>query len=232
MQPDLLSAQREEEQSESLPLQKPTQFESLSAPEIAQPEPTAVTAAVDAKPALPPQKKTAKLNFAVIGLAFLVFLLFLAFGWVGYWAYALNAELTTTRGQLVALQAEHGKLQNDSTKLISDNEKLNADLTQSRADLEKANTELTAVQADLSQAKEKSEKLDAQIDTASSLTEILYVMTIIDNQSGILKIDRLVNESNDKELMKRWDTFTRSPSEDAMSAFLEYLVVTARNSLR
>jgi hypothetical protein len=232
MQPDLLSAQREAEVPESLPPQDLTPAESLSTPEVAHPEPISVLEAIAAKPALAPQKRRAKLNTAVIGLVFLVFLLFLSFGWVGYWAYTLNAELTATQRQLSALQAKHDKLQADYAMRTSENDKLNADLTQSKTDLEKANTDLATAQADLSKSKEKGERLDAQIDTASSLMEILYVMTISDNDSDILKIDRLVNESKDKELKKKWDTFTRSPSEDAIGAFLDYLVLASRNSLR
>ena len=232
MQPDLLSIQQEQEVPESLPPQDLTPSESISAPEIAQPESVSVAEAVDAKPALPPQKKRARLNIAVIGLTFLVFLLFLAFGWVGYWAYTLNTELTTTQGQLAALQAEHGKLQTDYIVLTSENEKLNADLTQSKADLEKANADVATAQSDLSKSKEKAEKLDAKIDTAGSLAEIFYVLTITDNQTAILKVDRLVTESKDKELIKRWDAFTGSPSPDSMSAFLQYLATATRNSLR
>jgi len=231
MPPDLLSAQKEEEVPESLPPQDLPPSESLSAPEIAQPEPIPVQA-VDAKSAPPPQKKRAKLNIVAIGLVFLVFLLFLSLGWVGYWTYTLNNELTTTHGQLAALQAEHSKLQTDYATLTSENETLNANLTQSKADLEKANAELATAQADLSKSKEKNEKLDAQIDTAGSLAEIFYVLTISDNQTAILKVDRLVTETKDKELTKRWDAFTGSPSADSMSAFLEYLAAATRNRLR
>jgi hypothetical protein len=233
MQPDLLSAQHEEEQLESLPPEDLVPSEPPSASDIVQPEPTPVVEAVDVKPALPVEKKRSKLKIAAtIGLAFLVVLLLLSFGWVGYWAYTLNTELTTTQGQLAALQAEHSKLQTDYATLTSENEKLNADLTQTKADLEKANSELTITQGDLTKSKEKNEKLEAQIDTASSLSEILYVLTTSHNESDILKIDRLVNETKDKELVKHWDTFARSPSEDAFGTFLEYLIVTTRNSLR
>ena len=232
MQPDLLSVQEEEEQTQSLPLQDLTPSESLSTAEITQPEPIPVMEAVDTKPALAPQRKRAKLNIAAIALTFLSFLLFLSLGWVGYWAYTLNNELTITQGQLAALQAEHSKLQTDYATLTSENEKLNTDLSQSKADLEKANAELATSQADLSKSKEKNVKLEAQIDTAGSLAEIFYVLAISDDETGILKVDRLVTEIKDKELMKRWDAFTGSPSADSMGTFLEYLAAATRNSLR
>jgi septal ring factor EnvC (AmiA/AmiB activator) len=178
------------------------------------------------------ERKRTKINIAVIGLSLLVVLLFLAFGWVGYWAYTLNTELTTTQGQLAALQAEHAKLQTNYAALTSDNEKLNAELTQSKADLEQANTDLTTAQADLSKSKDQGKKLDTQIEAAGGLAEILYVMAISDNESDILKIDRLINETNDTQLIKEWDTFTRSPSEDAFNTFFNYLLMATRNSLR
>jgi uncharacterized protein HemX len=227
MQPDLLSPQREEEQPESLLSQ-----DLSSVPDTSPPEPSPVAEAVAPTAAPATQKKRLKLNIATLALALLVLVMFMAFGWVGYWAYTLNTELTTTQGQLAALQAEHAKLQTDYAALTSDNEKLNAELTQSKADLEQANTDLTTAQADLSKSKDQGEKLDAQIETAGGLAEILYVMAISDNESDILKIDRLINETNNTQLIKEWDTFTRSPSEDAFNAFFNYLMMATRNSLR
>jgi septal ring factor EnvC (AmiA/AmiB activator) len=232
MQPDLLSAQREEGLSESLPTQGLTPSESLSTQTIAQPEPISGAQAVDLKPALPTEKKRSKLNIAAIVMAFLVLLLFLALGSVGFWAYILNTELTTTQAQLAVLQSEHGKLQTDYTTLTSENEKLKTDLTQSQTDLEKANTDLARTQADVSKSKEKSEKLNAQIDAAVNFTEILYILSTSNNDADILKIDRLVTESKDQELTKQWDAFTQSPSENAFVAFLDYLILAIRDSLK
>ena len=232
MQSDLLSPQREEERPESLSTQELIPSESLSLPDAAQREPSPVAVAVAPTPMPAIERKRTKINIAVIGLSLLVVLLFLAFGWVGYWAYTLNTELTTTQGQLAALQAEHAKLQTNYAALTSDNEKLNAELTQSKADLEQANTDLTTAQADLSKSKDQGKKLDTQIEAAGGLAEILYVMAISDNESDILKIDRLINETNDTQLIKEWDTFTRSPSEDAFNTFFNYLLMATRNSLR
>jgi hypothetical protein len=233
MQPDLLSAQREEEQApESLSLQDPMPPETLSAPDPVQREPISVVEAVAVKPAVSAEKKRSGLTIAVIGLVLLVFLLLLSFGWVGFWAYTLNSEFNTAQQQLAVLQAEHAKLQTDYAALTSENEKLNTDLAQSKADLEKANTDLTSAQADLSKSKQEGAKLADQIDAAGKLTEILYVTTTLDEESDILKIDRLINGSKDKELAKQWDTFTGSPSEDAFGAFIEYLVSGIRNSLK
>jgi uncharacterized protein HemX len=221
MQPDLLTAQEEEEQSPTFPPQH-----------LTQPEPAPVAELIEVKPAPPPQKKRAKLNIAAITLAFLVFVLFLALGWVGYWAFTLNTELTTTHAQFAALQAEHSQLQKDFAALTSDHEKLNADLTQSKTDLEKTNADLTTAQADLSESQEKAEKLEAKIDTADSLAEIFYIMAVTDDETVFLKVDRLVTATKDKELMKRWDAVTGSPTPDSMGAFLEYLATATRNSLR
>jgi chromosome segregation ATPase len=151
---------------------------------------------------------------------------------VGYWAYTLNNDLNTAQQQVAALQAEHAKLQTDYTTLTGEKEKLNAELTQSKADLEKANTDLTSVRADLSESKQRGEKLDSKIETAGTLAEIFYIAAMSDEESDILKIDRLINESNNQELMEQWDTLTQSPSENAFGAFFDYLVVEIRESLR
>jgi hypothetical protein len=232
MQPDLPSTQREDEQPEALSPQDLTPSEPLSTPEAAPLEPTPVVEAVAPQPALPAEKKHSKLNFAAISLALLAFLLLLGFGWVGYWAYTLNTELTTTQGQLAALQADHAKLQAEYTTLKSENGKLNTDLTQSKTNLEKANTDLAATQADLKKSKDLNKEISAQIEEASGLTEILYVMMISEGETGILKMDRLITEAGNKELTKQWDNFTRSPSEDTYGSFLQYLIFATRESLR
>jgi hypothetical protein len=231
MQPDLLSLQQEGEQLESLSRQDPPQPKPLSLSDVVHVEPTSAAEAVTPQLTLAPKKRF-KLNMAAIVLGFLVFLLFLAFGWVGYWAYMLNTELTTTQQQFTALQTEHNKLQADYTTLTSENEQLNVDLTQTRADLEKTSTDLTSVQADLDKSRAQNKDLSAQINEAGSLVEILYVTSTSDEESDILRMDRLITASKNKELIKRWDVFTRSPSDDAFSAFLDYLIFATRESLR
>ena len=232
MQPDLLFPQREEERPESLSTQDSTQSKSLSISDAAPvaPRPMAEVVAPTAMPAR--EKKSTKINIAVIGLSLLVFVLFLAFGWVGYWSYTLNGDLTSTQQQLAALQAKYEKLQADYTTLTGEKENLNADLLQSRTDLEKANSDLASAQADLSESKQNGEKLQTQIEKAGDLVEILYVTATLDEESDVFKIDRLITESNNPELIKQWDTFTGDPSDDAFSAFLDYLVLAARNSLK
>ena len=232
MQPDLLSAQREEEQPEPVFPQEPIHTETLTMPESVPQEPDPVTESVKSMPAPTKEKRRAKFNFAVLGLSILVFLLLLSFGWVGYWAYTLNTELTASQGQLTALQANYDKLQTDYTALTSENEKLNADLIQSRAELDKANTDLTTAQDNLSESMQRGDKLDAQIDRAGKLTEILFVWTTMNNPSDIFKMDTLINETNDKDLISQWNTFTRSPSDDALGGFLDHLILTIRNHLR
>jgi cell division protein FtsB len=234
MQPDLLSAQREEVQPEAVSPQELTQAESRSmpVPESAPPEPDPVDETVKSIPSSAKEKRRLKLNIAVIGLSLLLFLLLLSFGWVGYWAYTLNTELTASQGQLMALQANYDKLQADYTALTSENEKLNAELTQSKANLEKTNTDLTAARGDLSESMQRGENLDAQIDRAGKLAEVLFVWNTMDNPSDIFKLDTLINETNDKDLISQWNTFTRSPSDEALGGFLDYLILTIRNSLR
>lgn len=57
-------------------------------------------------------------------------------------------------------------------------------------------------------------------------------MAISDRESDILKIDRLINDVNNQALTKEWNIFANSPSEDAFSSFLEYLIFATYESLR
>jgi septal ring factor EnvC (AmiA/AmiB activator) len=230
MQTNLLSAQREEKQP--LSAQDMSQSEGSSLFEITQPKLTPVDGGIVLKTPLRAEKKRAKLNIAAIGLAFLVFLLLLSFAWVGYWTFKLSTELAATQQQLTTLQAEHAKLQTDYATLTSENEKLNADLTQSKADLEKTTSDLTSARADLSESKQRGEKLDSRIETAGTLAEILYITATSDEESDILKIARLIHESNNQKLMEQWDMLTQSPSENAFGAFLDYIVSAIRDSLK
>ena len=230
MQPDLLIAQREDEQPEPFFSEDLPQSESLPITEVAPLESAPADEAASLAPTV--SRKRAKLNIAAIALSFLVFVLLLAFAWVGYWAYTLNNQLTATQGQLTALQAEQGKLQAEYTTLKSENEKLNADLGQSRADLEKANTDLTAARADLSKSKDQEDRLDTKVDGAGKLAEILLIWTTSDNPSDIFKMDKMINETDNQELISRWNTLTRSPSEEAFDACMQYLILAIRNSLR
>lgn len=230
MQPNLLSIQQEEQPASSQDLIQP---EAASTPDPVQRGTIPAVEATDANPAIRVEKKRSKPNIVAVSLVLLfIFGLFLSFAGVGYWAYMLNNKLNTAQQQLTALQSEHTNLQADYASLTSENKKLNNDLTQSRAELEKTTTNLTTTQADLSRSKQDGEKLQTQFEEAGDLVEVLYATATSDEESDIFKIDRLITESNNKDLVKHWDTFTSSPSEDAFSAFLDYLILATRNSLK
>lgn len=232
MQPDLLSVHREDEQAEPVSSQDLTQSKPHFIPDAAPLAPILGKEPANPQPVLTTEKKRSKLNFAVIGLVLFSFVLFLAFGWVGYWAYTLNRELVSTQQQLAALQAKQDQLQADYTTLTGEKDKLNADLIQTKTDLEKATTDLASAQADLSQSKQNGDKLQNKIDKASDLVEILFVTATLDEESDIFKIDRLITESNNQELIQQWDTFTGNPSDNAFGEFLDYVILEARNSLK
>lgn len=229
MQSDLLFHQREEKQGELLSAQDLIPSESVSTPEMAQPEPTP---AVEVIPAARVEKKSSTWKVAGIVLAILAIItLFLSFAWVGYWGYTLNNELVTAQQQLTALQAEHERLQTDYAVVTSENEKLNVELSQSKTDLDKANSNLKNAQARLDTSEAQNKGLNAQIDTAGDLAEILYALATSEDDADILKIDRLVNAAGNRELTKHWESFAESPSEDAFHTFFTYLVFATHESL-
>lgn len=232
MQPDLLSAQEEEKQSEALSPQNTTHAEPISAAEVSQLESRVGEEPPTLKTSRVVEKKRSKLNLVAIALGLLIVVLLAAFAWVGYWAYRLDSELTSTRQQLTSLQAEHAKLTSEYAALTSEQEKLNAELTQTTADLEKANTDLTAAQAELDKSKKQIKDLESKIDMAVQLTEVLYAWTMTDDASDIFKIDTLIKETGNQQLISQWNTFTKSPSDDAFSVFMDYLITAIRNSVR
>lgn len=232
MQTDLLSAQEEEKQSEALSPQNATHAEPISTAEVSQFETPVVEEPPTLKTSPVIEKKRSKLNLVAIGVGFLIVVLFAAFAWVGYWAYTLDSELTSTQQRLTSLQAEHAKLTSEYAALTGKHEKLNAELTQTEADLGKANTDLTTAQAELDKSKKQIQDLESKIEMAGQLTEVLYAWTMTDDASDIFKIDTLIKETGNQQLISQWNTFTKSPSDDAFSVFMDYLITAIRNSVR
>ncbi|MDQ2691916.1 MAG: hypothetical protein M3Y68_07800 [Chloroflexota bacterium] len=229
MKSDLLFHQGQEKQAEPLPTQDLIPSKSLSTPEMEQPKPTP---SVEAIPAARVEKKSSTWKVARIVLAILaIFILFLSFASVGYWGYTLNNELATAQQQLTVLQAEHEKLQTDYAVITSEKEELNVELSQSTTDLDKASSDLEDARASLKSSEAQNSELHAQIDSASALAEILYAVATSEDDTDILKIDRLVNAAGNRELTKHWETFAESPSEDAFNTFFTYLLFATHESL-
>jgi len=231
MQPNLLSPEREENQSTSLDLQEITQ------PHLSFPTETTQLASVPAEdntpqPSLITEKKHSKLNIPAMILGILVFILLVAVMGLGYWAYTLRTELMATQQHLTALQGEHNNLQTDYTTLASEKERLNTELAQSKAELEKANTDLATTQANLKKSQSQNENLHTQIDKASKLVEVLYAWTTSDEPSDVFKIDSLVKKVNDQQLITRWDDLTRSPTQEAFGKFFSFLIDYIRFTLK
>lgn len=216
MQPDLQSVENEKRQSDG------ALSDSASIPEALPPQSAPVI-----------EKKRSKSKLPIIALGVLVFLLFAAFAWVGYWAYTLSTDLATAQQQLSVLQAEHEKLQADYANLTSENEKLNADLTQAQADLKKANTDLANTKADLTISKTRNNELTGKLDNASTLAEILQIWAMSEDPSDVFKINSLIENSRNQELVNQWDTIlTDAPSEEAFFGFMQYLIVATYDSLK
>jgi|WetSurMetagenome_2_1015567.scaffolds.fasta_scaffold39883_3 septal ring factor EnvC (AmiA/AmiB activator) len=226
MQPDLLSPEKEENQPASSSPQENTPPILLSSND-GQIEIPPAEEATNINPP-PAGRKRSKFNLAYLALGVLVFLLLAAFAWVGYWSYDLSAELITTQQQLAALQADHAQLQTDYATLKSENEKLNTELTQARADLEKTNTDLAAVQSDHAKSQDQNKTLKAKIDKASKMAEILSAFTAIQSENDFLKLDKLIRDSRNQDLLAEWNNIS---NEEDFRNFLNYLVLAIRDSL-
>ena len=213
MQPDLLSPEKEE-----------------NLPELFSPEESPLESVQEAAENNPsPKKKRSKFKLVYLALGMLVVLLLAAIAWVGYWAYDLNTQLTTTQQQLAALQSGHAQLETDYESLKSENKKLNAELIQTKTDLEKANSALAAAQSDLGQSQGQNKSLNTKIGKASRLAKILYAFSSIQNEIDILRLDKLIRDSKDQAILSKWNSIK---SEQDFRNFLDYLILATRDSLK
>jgi cell division protein FtsB len=216
MQPDLLSPEKEESQPAS------------SSAEVALLE---MHPSEESNPS-PAGRKRSRFNPVYLVLGVLVFLLLAAFAWVGYWAYDLSTQLSTTQQQMAALQADHTQLETEYETLKAENENLNTALTQTKADLEKSNTDLAAAQSDLGKSRDQVNDLKNKITKAGKLAEVLYTWTNMNGPGDILKVDGLIGETNNQELQKEWDNFTKDASQESFGRFLKVLILAMRDSLK
>ena len=228
MQPDLLSAQTQEQHSESL-TPETSEFESISTTETSQ-IPVNEHPTLKASPAV--EKKRVRINLAAVGLGIFVLLLLAALAGVMYWGFTLNTKLTSTQQQLSTLQSGYSRLQSDYLKLVNDHQTQNTQLSQTKTDLEKAKTDLTAAQAELSKSNDQNKDLESKLDTAGKLTEVLYAWNTTDDPSDLFRIDTLINETENKQVISQWNTFAKSPSDEALNTFMDYLITAIRNSVR
>jgi uncharacterized protein HemX len=228
MQPNPLSPSQEEKKPESevqMPNPAPTSVQPTPAPVLVQPVARPVPAPVQAK------KPTRWGNIAavVLGLG-MVFLLIVAAG-LGFWAYNLNTQLTTTQQELATLQGDYGKLKAEHANLQSENEKVSASLTQTKTDLEKANGDLATAQDSLKTAQGQYTDLTAKVDKVAKYADVLNTLVKMD-QSGLLKIESKIEAANDSGLNAVWNKFKNSPSGDTMSDVLVYLTSAIEDNLK
>ncbi|MFT3891877.1 MAG: hypothetical protein QM730_09615 [Anaerolineales bacterium] len=241
MQPEPHSMEDEKKQSEpplaqaAPPEETPStlQTETISAP---KPVESAPAAHVEVQtPTIPEKKPAKKWNFLYVAIGGLALLAFVVVAWIGYWAYVLNTDLTSTQQQLSALQADHEKLQADFDALKSTNDQLTADLAQTKTDLEKANKDLETTQADLSKAQKKNNDLKAKTDKAVELADILYAWNTAQEKADLLEINSMIDTSSDEQLRKSWKDLANSTDtnwEENLNTFLNYLIAGIRLSLK
>jgi regulator of replication initiation timing len=171
------------------------------------------------------EKKRSRKGLAGVALGVLVFLLVASIALVGYWAYQLSTELTTTQQELSTLQAEHQKLQEEYQTLSSEKDQL-------AKDLEKANTDLATTKSDLSTAQQKSSNLTSKINKASKLYGVVYLWVTSDDVSDVFDLNASIEESGDQNLINKWNALKAAPSDDGFDAFLDYLLTATRDSLK
>jgi hypothetical protein len=232
MQPDPLSPQQDDQQPEMSVSQEEPRPEPLSVLDEMPLEATPVQEIVKLDPAPMQEVKPRRRNTSAIALGSIAFILLLAVAGVGYWAFTLNAQFTTTQQQLTALQGEHESLQADYAKLQGDNEKLNADFSQTKTDLDKTSGDLANAQDDLKKSNDANTGLKTKITSASKKAEILYAFSTAKTATDILAIDSLIKATNDSQLIADWKNFANSPSEATSTEILLYLMSAIKTDLK
>ena len=241
MQPEPLSVETEKDQSEpsmvqDVPPEETTsvhQTETIYAPEPGEPAPA--TNPDLQIPPTPEKKPAKKWNFLYVAMGGMALLAFLVVVWIGYWAYVLNTDLTSTQQQLSALKADHEKLQADYDALKSTNDQLTTNLAQTKTDLEKANKDLETAQTDLSKAQKKNDELKAKTNKAVKLADILFTWNTAKENADLLEMNSMIQASDDEQLIKNWKNLANSTDtnwQENLNVFLDYLIAGIRLGLK
>ncbi len=169
---------------------------------------------IDERPAEQPAHAANKLNtgVAIIGALFLVIAIVAASA-LGVWSYQLNTKLAATQAQLASLQVEHDQLKADHTSLAAERTQLNATIEQGKADLAKA-------YADLNTANDRVAAQRAKMELAKNLMSISEATV---NGDSYTAIEEMVRRTQDSQLIGLWNTLARSPNEENLLAFYQYL---------
>jgi septal ring factor EnvC (AmiA/AmiB activator) len=178
------------------------------------------------QPASPAGQEKKNPIFAVLGTVFgvvLLCILLTAVAGLGYWAYKLNTDLTTTRQQLAALQTDYDTLK-------SNNDKLTADYAQSQSDLEKTNGELKTTENSLKDSQDQNKTQRTKMDTARK--KIAVIEAIFWNNEKDNVIESLVKAVNDSQLLTKWNKFKSSPTQSNAQDFADYLFGSAQDDLK
>lgn len=232
MQPDLLTPEKEEKQSEPLACLEEMALPSPLATELEPSESIPLEQPTEATSTPETEKKRGRLNFAVVILGIFVFFLLLGAAGLGYGVYVLRTELISTQQQLASLQGKYSKLQNDFTTLTSKNENLKAELVQAKTDLGTANDSLITAQADLKKEQDQNKELNGKIDKASKFAKILYSWFTTKNPSDLFNIDSQIRTVGDPHLSSLWSKIKNSPSDDKFGELILYLVTTIQDNLK
>jgi len=157
--------------------------------------------------------------FAILGTVFGVVLLCILLAGaagLGYWAYTLNTQLTTTQQQLASLQSDYNALKSSNDKLTSDYAKSQSDLTTAQADLKKAQDQNKSQQANMDMASKKVKVIEA----------------IFWNKQTDSAIESLVKATNDSQLLTKWNKLKLSTSQSNALDFGDYLFSSLYNNLK
>lgn len=148
----------------------------------------------------------------ILGLLLLIAVV--AAAGLGVWSYQLNTRLAAAQEQLASLQADLGKLKADHAKVTADLSQANSTIDQTKSGLSKA-------QADLKTANSTIASHRTQMDLAGSLMGI--VAATFESDQDPSEVEAMVIRTGDAKLIGLWNTMMRTPSNENLLAFYQYL---------
>lgn len=188
------------------------QSDSPSTPENVQP----------VSPAPSEKKNPIAILGTTVGVAILCVLLAAVAG-VGYWAYTLNTNLTSTRQQLASLQSNYDQLK-------SENASLTTDLSAAKTDLQKAKDELATTQDNLKREQEKSKTLQAKVDKAKKYVDVMYGAWV--ENDSFSQTESKIKATNDTNLINKFETYLNAKNTANFDAWFDYYFIALADSLK
>jgi chromosome segregation ATPase len=155
-------------------------------------------------------------------LTVLIVLLALAAIGLGVWGKMTNDKVTATLEAKAALETQYDGLFTKNGTTLTAFEAAKTGLETAKADLEKSQKELKGTQASLTKVQENIVKIQSDIDKALRYTAVLSGF-LVEQESLMEKVKR-IEATDDATLQEKYDTASRTGSDEDANVFFEHII--------